>query len=136
MRGKIPCGVPSLTASALTSLGSVENVERVSAGWLDAGFVQSDVAYWAYTGEGLFKDRKPHPKIRAVASLYPESMHRIFRFSLTLLLIIAPPCSGIQSKGRYASLVQESPNGLPIDETGSSGIASMILGCRPAFRPF
>ncbi len=74
---KSPCGVPGLTASALTSLGSVENVEGVSAGWLDAGFVQSDVAYWAYTGGGFFKDRKPHPKIRAVASLCPESMHII-----------------------------------------------------------
>lgn len=47
VRGKIPCGVPSLTASALTSFGSVENVEGVSAGRLDAGFMQSNVAYWA-----------------------------------------------------------------------------------------
>ena len=55
----------------------MENVEGVSAGWLDAEFEKSDAAYRAHTGKGLFKDRKAHPNIRAVASLYPESMHII-----------------------------------------------------------
>ncbi len=73
------CGVPGLTAVALTSLGSVANVEGVSSGELGAAFVQSDVAFWAYSGTGLYVNKKPHKNIRAIASLYPESIHLVAR---------------------------------------------------------
>ena len=73
------CGIPGLTASALSSLGSVENVEGVEGGWMDAGFVQSDIAYWAYTGSGVFDGVKPKSGLRVIASLYPESIHVVVR---------------------------------------------------------
>ena len=73
------CGIPGLTAVALTSLGSVANVEGVSLGELGAAFVQSDVAFWAHSGTGLYADKQPHKNIRAIASLYPESIHLVAR---------------------------------------------------------
>jgi len=73
------CGVPGLTTVALTSQGSKENVEGVAGGWMDAGFVQSDVAFWAYSGTGAYAGEKPFAKLRALASLYPESVHLVVR---------------------------------------------------------
>ena len=82
--GQIVAGIlnlsPDVRAQAVTSPGSIENVEAVSAGWMESAFVQSDIAYWAYTGRGIFEGKgKPHTRIRALASLYPESIHLIVR---------------------------------------------------------
>lgn len=49
------CGVPGLIATAVASNGSVGNVNSIKGGTLEAGFSQSDVAYWAQTGTGLWK---------------------------------------------------------------------------------
>jgi TRAP transporter TAXI family solute receptor len=73
------CGVQGLVAIAQTSNGSVANVEAVATGRLDSGFVQSDIAYWAYTGTGTFRKKKPLKMIRAIANLYPESVHVVVR---------------------------------------------------------
>jgi hypothetical protein len=48
-------------------------------GSLESGFVQSDIAYWAYTGTGTFKGETPFRKLRAIANLYPESIHVVTR---------------------------------------------------------
>ena len=47
------CGVPNLIASAVSSRGSVDNVNAIISGLRNSGFAQSDVAYWAYTGLSL-----------------------------------------------------------------------------------
>ena len=41
------CGVPGLVASALSSNGSVANINGIAGGTLESGFAQSDVATWA-----------------------------------------------------------------------------------------
>jgi TRAP-type uncharacterized transport system substrate-binding protein len=46
---------------------------------LESGFVQSDVAYWAYTGTGTFSGGPPITELRSIASLYPESIHIVTR---------------------------------------------------------
>lgn len=69
------CGVPGVLAVAQQSNGSVSNVEAISAGVLEAGLVQADVAHWAYTGTGVFADKRKRADIRAIASLYQESVH-------------------------------------------------------------
>ena len=46
------CGVEGLIASAVSSRGSVDNINAIVSGLRDSGFAQSDVAYWAYTGTG------------------------------------------------------------------------------------
>ncbi|HSS64086.1 MAG TPA: TAXI family TRAP transporter solute-binding subunit [Gammaproteobacteria bacterium] len=73
------CGVPNLLAVAQQSNGSVSNVEAISAGVLEAGLVQADVAHWAYTGTGVFAEKQKRADIRAIASLYRESVHVVVR---------------------------------------------------------
>lgn len=73
------CGVPGLVASAQSSGGSVDNARAVAAGTLDSAFVQSDVASWAYVGSGIFEGEPPRDNLRAIASLYAESMHLVAR---------------------------------------------------------
>lgn len=101
------CGVQGLVAIAQTSDGSVANVEAVAKGQLDSGFVQSDIAYWAYTGTGTYKKKKPRKTIRAIANLYPESLHVVVRIK-----------TGVKSvrglKGRRVSL-DEKGSGTLVD---------------------
>ena len=73
------CGVPGLVAIAQAANGSVANVLDIQKGVLESGFSQSDVAHWAYTGSGTFQGQPPMRKLRAIASLYPESIHLVAR---------------------------------------------------------
>lgn len=73
------CGVPGLIAIAQSSNGSVANVEAVASGALDSGFAQSDVTYWAHTGTGMYEGKPGIGNLRAIASLYPESIHLVVR---------------------------------------------------------
>lgn len=73
------CGVPGLIAVAQTSNGSVSNIKDIAAGRLESGFAQSDTVYWAYTGTGVFDGAAPITTLRAIANLYPESIHIVAR---------------------------------------------------------
>jgi uncharacterized protein len=73
------CGVPGLVAIAQSSNGSVANVDAIHASTLESGFVQSDIAYWAYTGTGIYEGRDKVENLRAIANLYPESIHLVAR---------------------------------------------------------
>lgn len=71
------CGVPGLIATALSANGSVANVNAIAGGSLESGFAQSDVATWAQTGTGIWEDREAVESLRAIASLYPETIHLV-----------------------------------------------------------
>ncbi len=107
------CGVPGLIATALSANGSVANVNAIGGGTLESGFAQSDVATWAQKGEGIWEGREPVEKLRAIANLYPESIH-----------LVASKDSGITSvadlRGKKVSM----------DEPGSGTLvdARIILG--------
>ena len=73
------CGVPGLVATAVASNGSVANVNAIAGGSMQSGFVQSDVAYWGYTGTGIYEGRPKVETLRAIANLYPESFHLVAR---------------------------------------------------------
>jgi uncharacterized protein len=73
------CGVPGLVAIAQSSNGSVANVDAIELGALESGFVQSDVAYWAYSGTGIYEGKRKAENLRAITNLYPESMHIVAR---------------------------------------------------------
>ncbi|MEO3430991.1 TAXI family TRAP transporter solute-binding subunit [Pelagibius sp. CAU 1746] len=73
------CGVPGLVAVAQSSSGSVTNVKDIAAGRIESGFVQSDVAFWAYSGTEAFRDEGRQGNLRAIANLYPESFHIVVR---------------------------------------------------------
>ena len=73
------CGPPGLVVIAQSANGSVANVEDITSRSLESGFVQSDVAYWAYTGTGTFENRQPMRELRTIANLYQESIHIVAR---------------------------------------------------------
>jgi TRAP transporter TAXI family solute receptor len=101
------CGVPGLVAIAQSSNGSVANVDAIKSGDLESGLVQSDIAYWAYSGTGTFKGKGKVANLRAIASLYPESVH-----------VVARKGTGIRSvadlKGKRVSL-DEPGSGTLVD---------------------
>jgi len=52
--------------------GSVYNLNTIAAGELDMGVAQSDQQYYAYNGQGSFKEKGPNKDLRAVFSVHPE----------------------------------------------------------------
>lgn len=101
------CGVPGLVASALSANGSVANINAIAGGTLESGFSQSDVATWAFTGTGIWEGKAPVETLRAIANLYPESIH-----------LVASAESGIASvadlKGKRVSM-DEPGSGTLVD---------------------
>jgi hypothetical protein len=101
------CGVPGLVAIAQSSNGAVANVDAIASGGLESGFAQSDVAYWAHTGTGIYQGQGKVENLRAIANLYPESVH-----------IVGRTGSGIRSvrdlKGKRVSL-DEPGSGTLVD---------------------
>jgi TRAP transporter TAXI family solute receptor len=101
------CGVPGLVAIAQSSNGAVANVDAIESGALESGFAQSDVAHWAYTGTGIYEGQGKVENLRAIANLYPESVHIVARLG-----------SGIKSvrdlKGKRVSL-DEPGSGTLVD---------------------
>jgi TRAP transporter TAXI family solute receptor len=73
------CGVPGLVATSVASNGSVANAAAIGAGTAQSGFVQSDVAFWAYNGTGVYDGRPKIDILRAIANLYPESFQLVVR---------------------------------------------------------
>ena len=76
------CGVPNLIAAAVSSDGSVANVEAIQNGEIESGFAQADVVHEAYLAEGTFRGREPMSKLRAIANLYAERMQLVVRTGL------------------------------------------------------
>jgi len=73
------CGVPGLVATAVASNGSVANINGIQSGQLESGFTQSDVAYWAYTGTGVYDGKPKVADLRLIGNLYPETIHLVAR---------------------------------------------------------
>jgi TRAP transporter TAXI family solute receptor len=73
------CGVPGLVATAVASNGSVANINGITSGQMESGFTQSDVAFWAYTGTGVYEGKSKVADLRLVANLYPETIHVVAR---------------------------------------------------------
>lgn len=101
------CGVPGLIATAVASNASVANVNAIEGGTLESGFIQGDVAAWAFNGDGIWEGQPKAEKLRAIANLYPESLH-----------LVASKASGITSvadlKGKRVSL-EEPGSGTLVD---------------------
>ncbi|MBI3451454.1 MAG: TAXI family TRAP transporter solute-binding subunit [Rhodospirillales bacterium] len=73
------CGVPGLIAVAQTTAGSVANVEAIAAQRFESGLCQADIAYWAFHGTGPYRRQGAVKNLRAIANLYPETMHVVAR---------------------------------------------------------
>lgn len=68
-----------VNASAVASNGSVANINAIVGGSAESGFSQSDVAAWAYTGTGIYEGRGKVEELRAIANLFPETVHVVVR---------------------------------------------------------
>src|SRR5215472_18492253 len=64
---------------AMSSEGSVSNIQRVESGDSAFGLSQTDVALAAFNGEGPFDAAGPDPKLRTVIALYPEAFTVVAR---------------------------------------------------------
>ncbi|MBM3601317.1 MAG: TAXI family TRAP transporter solute-binding subunit [Alphaproteobacteria bacterium] len=73
---------PTLNASAVATNGSVANVNGIVGGSMESGFSQADVNYWAYTGTGIYEGKPKVEELRAIANLYPESVHVVVKKGL------------------------------------------------------
>ncbi|MBN8534610.1 MAG: TAXI family TRAP transporter solute-binding subunit [Rhizobiales bacterium] len=71
-----------VNASAVATNGSVANVNAIAGGNSESGFSQADVATWAYTGTGIWEGRPKIDELRAIANLYPETVHVVARKGL------------------------------------------------------
>jgi len=71
------CGVEGLIASAVSSRGSVDNINAINSGLRNSGFAQSDVAYWAYTGTGTMEGKEKATGLRTIAALFEEHIHLV-----------------------------------------------------------
>lgn len=71
------CGVDGLIASAVSSRGSVDNINAIISGLRNSGFAQSDVAYWAYTGTGTMEGKKAATDLRTITALFEEHIHLV-----------------------------------------------------------
>jgi len=58
---------PNLIVTAQAANGSVANVNGIASGAIESGFSQADVAYWAYTGTGLFEGKGKVEVLRLIA---------------------------------------------------------------------
>lgn len=104
---------PQLVATAVASNGSVANVNALVSGAAESGFVQADVAYWAYSGTGVYDGKPKVEELRSIANLYPESVHVVVR-----------KAAGVKS------IAELKGKAVSIDEPGSGTLlnATAILG--------
>lgn len=65
--------IPGLNPSVQSTGAAVANVNMLKDGSVDVIFVQNDIAYYAFSGEEMFKDNK-YEDIRGLAALYPETI--------------------------------------------------------------
>jgi len=102
-----------INVSAVATNGSVANVNGIVGGSMESGFSQADINSWAANGTGIYEGKPKVEELRAIASLYPESVHIVVKKGLNLKSIA-------DLKGRRVSL----------DEPGSGTLvnARAILG--------
>jgi uncharacterized protein len=73
------CGVTGLIAVTQTTAGPLANIDLIANKRLESALCQADIAYWAFHGSGLFRKQGAVSNLRAIANLYPETMHIVTR---------------------------------------------------------
>ncbi len=95
---------------AQNSAGSIENVQGILSGEIEAGLVQADIAARIHSGELDLKNSRDSSSIRAIASLYAEKFQIVVRKD-----------AGIH---RFSDLKGKK---ISIDEPGSGTLAVMRI---------
>ena len=84
--GSAVCRVASLSCEAVSTEGSIANIDGLRSGKLDMAIVQSDLQFEAYHGSGPFASAGAFPELRSVFALHPE-----------LFTVVARSNSGIRT---------------------------------------
>lgn len=69
------CGPVGLIAAARASEGSIANARAVAENRVSSGLAQADIAADAFAGRGVFKADGKLDDLRAIAALFPETVH-------------------------------------------------------------
>ena len=119
------CGVPGLIAAAVSTEGSLNNVQEMAKEMLDLALCQSNIAHDAYTGTGLYTGRAVK-SIRVIANLFPETIHVVVRRD-----------SGIKSigelKGKRVSVGEENSGTLATAKVVLQGHGLMLKDLKPFY---
>lgn len=81
------CGPAGLFAAARASEGSVANLRAVAEGRVESAIAQGDLAADALAGRGEFEKGGPLSNLRAIAALFPETVHVVVPAASTLQTI-------------------------------------------------
>ena len=104
------CGAPGVVATAVASNGSVANINGIQSGQLESGFTQSDVAYWAYTGTGVYEGKLKIAKMDVDENQAIPAQFGI-RSIPTLILFkggqVAATISGARPKAQLAAFIDQ-----------------------------
>jgi TRAP transporter TAXI family solute receptor len=71
-----------INVSAVATNGSVANVNGIVGGSMESGFSQADVNFWAFSATGIYEGKPKVEELRAIANLYPESVHIVTKKGL------------------------------------------------------
>ena len=101
--------VPGTSAAAQTGNASVANCNLIRNHEIESAFTQNNVAYWAYKGTEIFADKGPAENLRAIASLYPETIQIVARKAANISkisdmmgkrIVVGAPGSGTEIDAR------------------------------------
>ncbi len=70
--------IPNIKSSAQATAGTPQNILLMQKNEAEVAFAQNGVAYYAYNGQEMFKD-KPAKFLRGITNLYPNVMHIVVR---------------------------------------------------------
>ena len=69
--------IPDMVVTAQSGNASVANTNLIARGEVESGLAQNNVALAAYTGDKTSWKTPPVPKLRGIASMYPETTHLV-----------------------------------------------------------
>lgn len=131
-------GRSGVKVQAVETRGSVENVRRLRAGEADYAFVESNIAAMAVEGSGPFAEGGAAPRLAAVGSLFPVSMHVVVSADSPIRQMadlkgrrvnVGLPDSGV----RFDTLAILRAHGIALDDLGEAtelGVAEAAQGLR------
>ena len=73
-----------INVSAVATNGSLANINAIMGGSLESGFSQADINAWAFTGTVVYEGKPKVEELRAIANLYPESVHVVIKKGLNV----------------------------------------------------
>lgn len=137
------CGIAGVSAKALSTKASVQNVTDVQSNDLDMGIAEASVAYYAFKGINKFENNKK-PDIRVLANLYPEDLHLVLSETTELnsLRDLVGKRVGIEKPGSGTQVAVESiltefnvsrDQYTPFEISNKESIALMLQGKLDAY---